>query len=148
PLRSVDRQSRERDTGGTRRRRSLPRGGRQIARTGAHNAIARDPPGIGRFRTALRPPRGSFRPALALEDLSLPTAWVMALVPLPPAVNRTIRARQTCFCGLLRSRTIVSNRTRSAEVTVMDIPLRIAPGSHKAAPWAIIYGSLPSDAIH
>lgn len=58
--------------------------------------------------------------------LSLPTAWVMALVPLPSAVSRTIRARQTCFCGLLRSRTMASNRTRSAEVTVMDIPYPLA----------------------
>ena len=63
--------------------------------------------------------------------LSLPMAWVMALVPLPSAVSRTIRARQTCFCGLLRSPTIASNRTRSAEVTVMDIPLRIAQARAK-----------------
>ncbi len=38
--------------------------------------------------------------------LSLPTARVMALVPWPSAVSNTIRARQTCFCGLLRSRTM------------------------------------------
>ena len=57
--------------------------------------------------------------------LPLPTARVMALVPVPSAVSNTIRARQTCFCGLLRSRMIASKRTRSAGVTVIDIPLRI-----------------------
>jgi len=57
--------------------------------------------------------------------LSLPMASVMALVPLPSAVSRTIRARQTCFCGRLRSRAIASNRTRSAGLTAMVIPLRI-----------------------
>src|SRR5262249_31149986 len=36
-----------------------------------------------------------------------------------------IRARQTCFCGLLRLPMIVSSRTRSSAVTVMEIPLRI-----------------------
>jgi hypothetical protein len=45
--------------------------------------------------------------------------------------QRTMRARQTCFCGLLRSRTIASNRTRSAGVSVIDIPLRIAQGRTK-----------------
>ena len=69
--------------------------------------------------------------------LSLPTARVMALVPWPSAVSSTIPARQTCFCGLLRSRTIASNRTRSAGVTAMDIPLRIAQcrtKPHRAKP--------------
>src|SRR6267143_4691210 len=66
--------------------------------------------------------------------LSLPTASVMALVPLPSAVSRTIRARQTCFCGLLRSRAIASNHTRSADVTAMVIPLRIVHTRTKPRP--------------
>ena len=57
--------------------------------------------------------------------LSLPIARVIALVPWPSADSNTIRARHTCFCELLRSRTIAANRTRSAAVTVIDIPLRI-----------------------
>ena len=28
---------------------------------------------------------------------------IIAFVPMPPAVNSTISARQTCFCGVLRS---------------------------------------------
>ena len=34
-------------------------------------------------------------------------------------------ARHTCFCGLLRSRTIDCKRSRSAGVTSMVIPLRM-----------------------
>jgi hypothetical protein len=33
------------------------------------------------------------------------------------AVSSTIAARQTCFCGLLRSATIAANRLRSAALT-------------------------------
>src|SRR5215472_6762525 len=57
--------------------------------------------------------------------LPLPTARVMALGPAPSAVRTMIRARQTRFCGLLRLPMIVSSRTRSSAVTVMEIPLRI-----------------------
>src|SRR6516225_12487703 len=57
--------------------------------------------------------------------LPLPTARVMAVVRLSSAVRAMIRARHTCFCGLLRSRMIDCKRTRSAGVTVMEIPLRI-----------------------
>lgn len=39
-------------------------------------------------------------PAPSRSFLSLRQAPQMALVPLPSAVNRTIRGRQTCFCGL------------------------------------------------
>ena len=58
--------------------------------------------------------------------LPLPTARMTALVPWPSAVSRTIRARQTCFCGLLRCRIIDCKRARSAGVTSMAIPLRIS----------------------
>ena len=57
--------------------------------------------------------------------LPLPTARAMARVPLPSADRAMIRARHTCFCGLLRLRMIVSSRTRSSAVTAMEIPLRI-----------------------
>lgn len=39
----------------------------------------------------------------------------------------TICARQTCFCGLLRSDTTASKRSRSAGVTSTVIPVRIPP---------------------
>ena len=55
----------------------------------------------------------------------LPVAAMMAFVPKPSAVRRMIRARQTCFCGVLRSATMVSRRRRSAAETEMEIPLRM-----------------------
>ena len=57
--------------------------------------------------------------------LPLPTARMIAMVPAPSALKSTIRARQTCFCGLLRSRMIDCKRVRSAGVTSMVIPLRM-----------------------
>ena len=59
------------------------------------------------------------------QVLSLPVAAMMAFVPTPSAVSMTIRARQTCFWGLLRSHTIVSRRSRSLGVTVMEVPVRM-----------------------
>jgi hypothetical protein len=40
--------------------------------------------------------------------LLLPLRRMIALVPTPSAVSSTICARQTCFCGLLRSATIAT----------------------------------------
>jgi hypothetical protein len=50
---------------------------------------------------------------------------MIAAVPHPSAVARMIRARQTCFCGLLRSATTAANRSRAAALTSMLIPSRI-----------------------
>ena len=36
--------------------------------------------------------------------LPLATARMIAMVPSPSLLSSTIRARHTCFCGLLRSR--------------------------------------------
>src|SRR5262249_14509960 len=55
---------------------------------------------------------------------------VISTVPRPAAVNRMIRARQTCFCGVFRSATIASRRARSAALTLTTISLRIPPDSH------------------
>ena len=41
-----------------------------------------------------------FRLEAIVRDRTLPVARVMAMVPWPSAVSTTIRARQTCFCGL------------------------------------------------
>jgi len=40
-------------------------------------------------------------------------------------LRSTIRARQTCFCGLLRLATTASRRARSAAVALTMIPLRM-----------------------
>jgi hypothetical protein len=54
-----------------------------------------------------------------------PASRMMVLVPKPATVNRTIRQRQTCFCGLLRSATIALRWARSARLTVKLIPVSI-----------------------
>src|ERR1700749_127974 len=50
---------------------------------------------------------------------------MISLVPTPSALNRTISARQTCLCGLLRSRASAFRRRRSAGLRVMEIPVRM-----------------------
>ena len=50
---------------------------------------------------------------------------MISAVPQPSAVASMIRARQTCFCGLFRSATIRSSRSRSAALTSMLIPSRM-----------------------
>jgi hypothetical protein len=57
--------------------------------------------------------------------LLLPVRRMIAFVPSPAVLKSTIRARQTCFCGLFRSATIASSRTRSAALTVTMMPVRI-----------------------
>ena len=49
----------------------------------------------------------------------------MALVPAPAAVRSTMRARQRCFCGVLRSAMIASRRRRSSAVMARETPVRI-----------------------
>ena len=61
------------------------------------------------------------------HGLDLPVRRTISPVPRPSAVARTILARQTCFCGLLRSATTASRRARSAALTSTLIPSRI-PG--------------------
>ncbi len=50
---------------------------------------------------------------------------MMAIVPSLSSLRRTMRARQTCFCGLFGSETTVSRRRRSSEVSVNETPGRI-----------------------
>jgi len=57
--------------------------------------------------------------------LDLPVSRMTAAVPRPAALRSTIRARQTCFCGLLGSATMARNRRRSVAVTVKEMPLRM-----------------------
>jgi hypothetical protein len=83
----------------------------------------------GRVLSRSRPstPSWANRSCQRQTTVLLLAVWHMiATVPKPSAVASAIPARQTCFCGLLRSATIVSRRTRSAAVTSTTIPVRIA----------------------
>src|ERR1700722_1087629 len=59
------------------------------------------------------------------QFFDLPVRRMISLVPTPSALNRTISARQTCLCGLLRSRASAFRRRRSAGLRVMEIPVRM-----------------------
>ena len=63
-------------------------------------------------------------------DLLLPVCRMIAAVPSPSAVKSTIRARQTCFCGLFRLATIAASRARSSALTCNDDPLAHPRNSH------------------
>ncbi len=67
-------------------------------------------------------------------DLLLPVRRMISAVPKPSAVSRTIRARQTCFCGLFRLAAIAASRPRSAALTFTTIPLRIPQTRTPASP--------------
>jgi hypothetical protein len=59
------------------------------------------------------------------QVFDLPVRRMISLVPTPSALNRTISARQTCLCGVLRSRASAFRRRRSAGPRVMEISVRM-----------------------
>ena len=64
--------------------------------------------------------------------LLLPVCRMIVVVPTPSAVISTMRARHTCFCGLLRSATIAAKRTRSPALTWTVIPWPMLSPHHPA----------------
>jgi DNA modification methylase len=66
------------------------------------------------------------------QGFDTPARRITSTVPQPSTVARMIRARQTCFCGLFRSATIRSSRSRSVALTSMLIPSRMP--QHATAP--------------
>ena len=73
-----------------------------------------------------------------------PAPRITAAVPQPSAVARIIRARQTCFCGLLRSATIALEPS-----TIGGAHFDLDPLAHAMRlprPWH--NGNLPLDLIH
>jgi hypothetical protein len=68
------------------------------------------------------------------QAFDLPVRRMISLVPTPSALNRTISARQTCLCGVLRSRASAFRRRRSAGLRVMEIPVRMRQTRMHSAP--------------
>src|ERR1700722_3397287 len=60
------------------------------------------------------------------QVLDLAVRRLISFVPTPSAVNSTITARQTCFCGVFRPCTTALSRRISADETERDFPARIA----------------------
>src|SRR4029077_6032756 len=59
------------------------------------------------------------------QVFDLPVRRMISLVPTPSALTRTIPARQTCLCGVLRSRARALRGRRSADLRVMEVPVRM-----------------------
>ena len=59
------------------------------------------------------------------QVLELPVSRMIALVPSPLALSNTICARHTCFSGALRSLIPARSRSKSAEVTEREMPVRM-----------------------
>ena len=74
------------------------------------------------------------------QVFDLPVRCMISLVPSPSALSKTISARQTCFCGALRSRTSASKRKRSGGVTMMEIPVRMRQIRMQSAPRESLVG--------
>jgi hypothetical protein len=73
---------------------------------------------------------------------------MISAVPHPSAVARIIRARQTCFCRLLRPVTTAAKRSRSARLTSILIPSRIAPYRTRRANMESYDCVIPLEAGH
>ena len=67
--------------------------------------------------------------------LLTPAVRMIVAVPSPSAVASTIRARQTCFWGLLRSSTIACRRLRSLGLRSTVMPVRIPKTRTTKKPW-------------
>lgn len=72
--------------------------------------------------------------------LLLPVWRMISTVPKPAAVSSTIRARQTCFCGLLRLATTASRRARSAALASTTTSLRIPQIRTRREPEESLFG--------
>jgi len=88
--------------------RALDHRGDLLGRGGGKGAAARGIPeqDVGAVPYLARLPTSN-------RGLPLPVAARLAIVPAPSAVSSTNRARQTWCCGLLRSETTPSSRSRS-----------------------------------
>ena len=69
------------------------------------------------------------------QVFDLPVRCMISLVPKPSAISRTILARQTCFCGVLRSRASAFRRRRSTGLRLMEIPVRMPQTRMHSGPW-------------
>jgi hypothetical protein len=69
------------------------------------------------------------------QVFDFPVRRMISLVPTPSALNSTISARQTCLCGVLRSRASPFRRRRSAGLRLMEIPVRMRQTRIRRVRW-------------
>ena len=80
--------------------------------------------------------------------LATAASRMISAVPRPSLLSNTIRARQACFCELLRSTAIAASRSRSAGETSTVTPVRMPKDSHVAPSRRNPKWTQPSDFIH
>ena len=73
-------------------------------------------------------------------DLDTLAMRMIAWVPSPSALSSTMRARQTCFCGVFPSATRAASQSRSEAESVTEMPLRIPLDSQDTAQTKIPAG--------
>ncbi len=78
------------------------------------------------------------------QVLDLAVADMIAAVPRPSALSRTMRHRQTCFCGEEGCEITASSRVRSLAETVKNIPVRIPLNRIGQSKWESQIGLLCS----
>ena len=66
-----------------------------------------------------------------IVGLALPVRRWISTVPTPSALSSTMRARQTCFCGLFPDATTASSRLRSSGERRISTPVLIPVASHR-----------------
>ena len=82
------------------------------------------------------------------QVFDFPVRRMISLVPTPSALNSTISARQTCLCGVLRSRATPFRPTAISGLETDGYSGSHAPNSHASGPLGIPSGIQMSDAIH
>ena len=82
------------------------------------------------------------------QVLLLPLRRMISLVPSPSAVNRTIRARHTCFLRAVPGRYDPLKAGTSGGAHVDGDPCAHPADSHLYEPSGILRRTLPSDFIH
>jgi len=80
--------------------------------------------------------------AIIFWILLLAVADMIAAVPRPSALSRTMRHRQTCFCGEEGCVITASSRARSSAETVKNIPVRIPLNRIGQSKWESQIGLL------
>jgi hypothetical protein len=80
--------------------------------------------------------------------LATPACRMISAVPCPSAVSNTIRARQTCFCGLLRSAAMAGKPLTVRGSDIDDGSGAHAPDSHVAPSRENPKRIRPSECVH
>jgi hypothetical protein len=86
---------------------------------------------VASFRRPSTPASMKRRCHRQIVGLPLPVQRRISIVPIPSALSSTMRARQTCFCGLFPDATTASSLSRSPGPRRISVPVLIPAASHR-----------------